>query len=90
MQDRPFQCPCCDYYSLEARGSFEICPICYWEDDGQDLDELEKVSGPNHMSLRQGRENFEQIGACDHAAVALVLSPSERMGVRRELRATYH
>ena len=44
------QCPCCDYYTLRGRAGFEVCPVCYWEDDGQDLGELDVVSGPNHIT----------------------------------------
>ncbi|MEM9379758.1 MAG: CPCC family cysteine-rich protein [Planctomycetota bacterium] len=84
------QCPCCDYFTLEERGAFAVCPVCYWEDDGQDLDQLDVVSGPNHISLRQARQNFERIGACDDSAVPLVVSEAERDGVRREQRATYN
>lgn len=89
ITDGTAQCPCCDYYTLDRRGAFDVCPICYWEDDGQDLDQLDVVSGPNHITLREGRANFERIGACDQAAVGLVATPSERDGVRREQRATY-
>ena len=89
MRDTSHQCPCCDYFSLTARASYDICAICYWEDDGQDLDRLDEVSGPNHITLREARRNFEHIGACDQAALALVTPPSERQGMRRELRATY-
>ena len=53
------QCPCCDYLSLPERGADLICPICFWEDDGQDLDNVDVPSGPNHaITLRQGRNNF--------------------------------
>lgn len=83
-----FQCPCCDYYTLAGRAGFEICPICYWEDDGQDMGELDRVSGPNHITLRAARENFERIGASDEAALPLVAAPGDRDGVRREVRAT--
>ncbi len=83
------QCACCDYYTLTERGGFAVCPVCYWEDDGQDLDQLDVNSGPNHITLRTARENFERIGACDEAAVSLVASAEEREGVRREQRATY-
>ena len=90
LQDHPWQCPCCDYYSLSERGSYETCPVCYWEDDGQDLDKLDVVSKPNHITLREARVNFGTVGACDHAALSLVASPSERSGLRREQRATYN
>ncbi len=72
------QCPCCDYFSLGERGGYEICPICFWEDDGIDLGNIDEHSGPNHISLRQGRQNFEQFGACDSTMVKNVLTESER------------
>ena len=84
--ERRFQCPCCDHFTLGERRSFEVCPICAWEDDGQDLDELDLVSTPNHITLPQGRSNFQSFGASDQSALGLVARPEERDGVRRELR----
>jgi hypothetical protein len=59
------RCPCCGYRTLDQRNMYFICPVCFWEDDGDDDDE--EYSGPNHMTLGQGRENFRQYGACDKA-----------------------
>jgi hypothetical protein len=70
-----FQCPCCDYFTLPARGEYDICPVCFWEDDGIDLDRPDMHSGPNHMTLREGRHNFRQFGACDRALRAHVTPP---------------
>ena len=30
-----YHCPCCGYRTLSEQppGTFEICPVCYWEDD---------------------------------------------------------
>ena len=28
-----FRCLCCGYRTLDTRGEFDICPICYWEDE---------------------------------------------------------
>ncbi len=30
---RKYRCLCCGYLTLESRGEFDICPVCYWEDD---------------------------------------------------------
>jgi hypothetical protein len=73
------QCPCCDYITLPERGNYLICQICFWEDDGQDIDELDLESSPNHgITLRQGRANFKAIGACEEGMIQHVLPEEER------------
>ena len=64
-------CPCCEHRSLLQRGGYEICKVCFWEDDG--MNELDRVSGPNHMTLRQARQNFERFGAVTDDARSHVL-----------------
>ena len=27
------RCLCCGYRTLDERGCFDICPVCFWEDD---------------------------------------------------------
>jgi len=73
------QCPCCDYYSLPERGNYLVCPICFWEDEGQDLHDTDEYSGPNHMTLQEGRENFTSIGACDKEMLKHVLPIEKRV-----------
>lgn len=53
-------CPCCGYPTIEQRNWWEICQICWWEDDGQDDGDADKVmGGPNYdLSLTKARENF--------------------------------
>lgn len=70
------QCPCCDFFTLVERGGFDICHVCFWEDDG--LDNLDMVSGPNHITLRQARANFLEFGGCDRNALAHVVSAERR------------
>lgn len=55
------QCPCCEYRSLPSHGEYEICPVCFWEDDG--TSDLDSISGPNHLTLREARLNVERFGA---------------------------
>jgi hypothetical protein len=64
-------CPCCDYRTLDARGQYDICNVCFWEDDG--TSELDRPSGPNHMTLREARDNFQRFGAVSESERAHVL-----------------
>ncbi|MBY0456019.1 MAG: hypothetical protein K2V38_01635 [Gemmataceae bacterium] len=80
------QCPCCDYFTLEERVDYEICPVCFWEDDGTDLGSLDAPSGPNPITLREARENFRRLGACEAAMLEHVCTPAERARYRRERR----
>lgn len=72
------QCPCCDYISLPERYNYLICPICFWEDEGQDIESLDEHSGPNHMTLREGRQNFKDFGACEKEMLVNVLPIEKR------------
>jgi hypothetical protein len=65
-------CPCCLYQSIEERGQYFICKVCFWEDDGSD--EPNHYSGPNHMTLAEARNNFQRLGAVSEAAMRSVLS----------------
>ena len=57
-----YVCPCCDYPTLDERGGYDICPLCNWEDDGQDDPHADEVwGGPNgRYSLTEARENFKK------------------------------
>ena len=69
-------CPCCGYATLSGEADFEICSICFWEDDGQDDPNAdEAVGGPNKVSLTQGRLNFLEIGASDLKDLQYCRSP---------------
>lgn len=65
-------CPCCNYETLVQRGEYDICPVCFWEDDGNN--DPSQYSGPNHMTLSEGRSNYEKYGACSEEEVELVAS----------------
>jgi hypothetical protein len=72
-----FACPCCGCLTLEERGGFDICLICFWEDDGQDdRDATDVRGGPNGpLSLEQARRNYAAFGACDERSKAHVRPP---------------
>ncbi|QLQ38938.1 CPCC family cysteine-rich protein [Micromonospora robiginosa] len=63
----PYACPCCGFLTLGERGGYEICDVCFWEDDGQDEHDAGRVrGGPNrNVSLLEARRNFTACGAAD-------------------------
>jgi hypothetical protein len=42
-EDGPYPCPCCGFVTLSERSVYEICPVCFWEDDGQDDQDADRV-----------------------------------------------
>ncbi|WP_224751021.1 CPCC family cysteine-rich protein [Mucilaginibacter pankratovii] len=56
-------CFCCGYKTLDKRGEYDICAVCFWEDDGSK--DIEEVSGPNHLTLCQAKENFSEFGVVE-------------------------
>jgi hypothetical protein len=73
-------CPCCGYPTIAGRAACDICPLCGWEDDGQDDAERAPsgsprpevvVGGVNHdYTLVEARENF--------AAYVTMYRPTDR------------
>lgn len=81
------QCPCCDYFTLEEYADWEICSVCFWEDDGHDLNRQDDPSSCNRgLTLHQGRENFRQFGACEPEMVQHVCSMDKRQHYRHASR----
>ncbi len=60
-----FPCPCCSYLTLSEpiSGAFEICPVCNWEDDDVQLNNIDYKGGANEESLREARHNYKTFGA---------------------------
>ncbi|MFL9834099.1 CPCC family cysteine-rich protein [Chryseobacterium terrae] len=69
------QCNCCGYFTISERGQYEICNVCFWEDDGSF--ELFENSGPNHITLDEGRANFLKFGACEERFIKNVVKNPE-------------
>lgn len=75
--DLPLRCPCCFFKTLDERGEYEICSVCFWEDDGQDEYDVDVVrGGPNGaLSLTQARKNYRELGASEARLVVYVRPP---------------
>jgi pantoate--beta-alanine ligase len=62
-----YPCPCCGYKTLTevASGTYDICPVCFWEDDPVQLDDPDFAGGANRPSLREAQRIFDRIGAIE-------------------------
>ncbi|MGH6617695.1 CPCC family cysteine-rich protein [Sphingomonas sp.] len=85
MKGRWIACPCCRHRTLAQPAAYEICAVCFWEDDGQSQANADEVwGGPNGalslLSLTAARANCLRFGACDERFLAHVRSslPDER------------
>ena len=67
MPQLQFPCNCCGFRTLLSpeSGSYEICPVCFWEDDPVQAEDLSFAGGANAVSLAEDRENYLQSGACE-------------------------
>lgn len=74
-----YPCPCCGYltFSVKPGGTFDICPVCYWEDDDLSIEEPNTIFDINKVSLNKARDNFKSIGACREEDVPYVRKPYE-------------
>src|SRR5258707_1871191 len=59
-------CACCGYLTLDdSAGSYEICHVCFWEDDPVQLLDPWYVGGANKVSLQEAQENFSKFGVSE-------------------------
>ncbi len=69
-----FSCPCCGYFTFDSDGHFEICTICYWEDDPRQKIDFTS-SGANAISLIEAQINYLKFGASESMFLKNVRKP---------------
>ncbi len=73
MRERRYTCPCCGYVTLQdGPGGFDLCDICWWEDDSVQRDDPSFRGGANHVSLAEAQRNFTAVGVSDPRYVTRV------------------
>ena len=79
MTTERFACPCCGYktYTKKPNGDFDICPVCFWEDDPIQFKKPDYEGGANVPSLRQAQRNFMEFGAYRKDRTQYVRKPTE-------------
>ncbi|KMK76250.1 CPCC family cysteine-rich protein [Alkalihalobacillus pseudalcaliphilus] len=77
---RKYTCPCCGYKTLAeaVRDSYDICEVCYWEDDFVQNEDPDYGGGANQVSLRQAQRNFLTFGASELTYKELVVEPGSK------------
>ena len=83
LANNEYPCPCCGHMSFsEPPGSYDICPICYWEDDVVQLRWVLRGGGANKPSLVESQQNYAKHGAMEERFVKNVRQP--RAGDERD------
>jgi len=67
------RCACCGYRTIER--IFEICPVCFWQQDSVQEGDVDDDGGPNNVSLREAINNFRAYGASEERFISFVREP---------------
>ena len=79
MKEHTYPCVCCSFLTRfePSNGDYDICPVCFWEDDPVQNDSPNIKGGANKVSLNQARINFKRYGAMEQRFVKNVRAPYE-------------
>jgi hypothetical protein len=72
-----FRCLCCGCRTLLKPEALELCPICWWEDDGQDDEDasVARRTVNGELSLEEARAHYTQCGAAHPRFLRYVRKP---------------
>lgn len=76
---KKYCCPCCGYYTFNepVEGYYEVCEVCFWQDD---LDQKKNPSleiGANDICLNTALKNYLSIGAVCLEGLKYIRKPLE-------------
>ena len=52
-------CPICERHQFED--SYDICPVCFWENDGVQYDGPDFGGGANYLSLNDYKKRWKKL-----------------------------
>lgn len=77
-EPKKYRCPCCGYFTFEKKERvYDICPVCFWEDDPQQFANPTMPGGANHVSLAEAKINYKHFSACDTEMRKYVRGPKK-------------
>ena len=56
--EKIINCPCCGEKTLTEQGGYEVCQLCYWEDDPGQHEHPDDDLGANGISLNEYRRKW--------------------------------
>lgn len=56
-----YKCPVCKEYEFEMANDFDICHVCFWENDGLQSENPNMTGGANLLSLNEYKQNWNKI-----------------------------
>lgn len=66
MNSNRYTCPCCGFLTFdESPGSYQICHVCFWEDDPVQLLDPWFAGGANRPNLVEAQACFAGCGAME-------------------------
>ena len=57
---KKYLCPVCGKHEFSCGGSYEICPVCDWQNDGYQEEYPDADGCANRSSLNQFREAYKK------------------------------
>ena len=75
-----YACPCCASLTFDELpyGSFDICAVCFWEDDNVQYEDPDYMGGANGISLNMAKQNFQLFGAIKKEFIPYTRKPLEK------------
>lgn len=68
-------CPCCGYPTLTELDAYELCPVCFGEDDPHQSQDATFALVANGTSLIEAQRTYLRIGAMHPVFVKKVRRP---------------
>lgn len=80
-----YACPCCGCTTLD---DYDICPVCFWEDDPSQYENPDQPGGANGVSLCEAQRSFLESGGVRTPLQGKRQGISKRGGTRSRLATT--
>ena len=61
MEKDEMMCPVCGKYRFAERDTYEVCPVCEWEDDVYQ-ERHPDMTGANPITITEAREQYRKYG----------------------------